>query len=62
MYKVVNEFIDKIDGDTHYLVGDEYPKGSHKTTKKRIDELSKPHPKYKCVFIEEVKAEKPVKE
>ncbi|CRK80310.1 hypothetical protein [Neobacillus massiliamazoniensis] len=61
-YKVVNEFIDTHDNNTHYLVGEEYPKTGSKPTKKRIEELSKPHPEYKCVFIEEVKAEKKAKE
>lgn len=59
MYKVVNDFIDTLDNDTYYQVGDMYPKGTHKPTKKRIDELSKPHPQYNCVFIQ---AEKKVKE
>jgi len=57
-YKVVNSFIDKEDNNTLYEVGEEYPKGDHKPTKKRIEELSKIHPKYKRVFIEEVKEEK----
>ncbi|MBS4171938.1 hypothetical protein [Bacillus sp. FJAT-49736] len=53
-YKVVNDFIDTNDNNTRYKVGDVYPKGSYKPTKKRIEELSKEHPKYKCNFIEKV--------
>lgn len=53
MYKVINEFIDK-ETKIHYKVGDKYPKKG-KVTKKRIEELSKKHPKYKVAFIEEVK-------
>ncbi|MEB1809032.1 MAG: hypothetical protein LPK26_17380 [Bacillaceae bacterium] len=54
-YKVINAFIDTVDNKTRYNVGDSYPKGSYKPTKKRIEELSKKHPKYKKAFIEEVK-------
>lgn len=54
-YKVIKRFKDKEDDNTIYEVGDEYPKGSYKPTKKRIDELSKVHPKYNRIFIEEVK-------
>ncbi|WP_264737304.1 hypothetical protein [Cytobacillus firmus] len=56
-YKVVNDFTDLEDNNTHYKYGDEYPKGDYKPSKKRIEELSKLHPKHKRVFIEEVKAE-----
>lgn len=56
-YKVINRFKDKEDNFTIYEVGEEYPKESFKPTKKRITELSKEHPKYKCKFIEEVKEE-----
>lgn len=52
-YKVINKFIDKENDDTLYDVGDEYPKGDYKPTKKRIDELSKVHPKYKVAFIKQ---------
>ena len=52
-YKVINKFIDTENDNTLYNVGDEYPKGDHKPTKKRIEELSKVHPKYKVSFIEE---------
>lgn len=55
MYRVINEFRDTRDNRKLYKVGDEYPKGAHKPTKKRINELLKEHPKYKCAFIEEVK-------
>ncbi|WP_170289658.1 hypothetical protein [Cytobacillus depressus] len=54
MYKVINEFIDLQNGNIHYKVGGIYPKGDYKPTKKRISELSKEHPKYKCRFIEKV--------
>jgi hypothetical protein len=58
LYKVVNDFIDKEDNDTHYLAGEVYPKGDYKPSKKRIGELSKEHPIHKRFFIEEVKEEK----
>lgn len=54
-YKVINDFRDKEDNNTHYKAGDEYPKGKHKPTKKRIEQLSKKHPQHKVAFIEEVK-------
>ncbi|MFS0783527.1 hypothetical protein [Bacillus sp. 1P06AnD] len=57
-YKVINRFFDMEDNSRLYEVGDTYPKGSHKPSKKRIEELSKEHPKEKCAFIEEVKAKK----
>jgi len=56
-YKVINKFYDLADGNTFYNVGDTYPKGDYKPTKKRIEELSKKHPEYKRIFIEEVKEE-----
>lgn len=56
-YKVVNDFTDLEDNNNRYKAGDEYPKGDHKPSKKRIDELSSLHPKHKMVFIEEVKEE-----
>lgn len=52
-YKVINRFRDVEDNNTIYEVGDEFPKGDSKPTKKRIDELSKAHPKYKSIFIKE---------
>lgn len=57
-YKVVNNFEDTLDDNKLYEAGDPYPKGDYKPTKKRIAELSKKHPKYKRVFIEEIKDEK----
>jgi hypothetical protein len=57
-FKVVNRFLDKENENTPYEVGDEYPKGDYKPTKKRIEELSKQHPKYQRAFIEEVKVNK----
>lgn len=57
-YKVVNKFIDTDEGNHTYNVGDEFPKEGSKATKKRIEELSKKHPKYKVVFIEEIKSNK----
>jgi len=53
-YTVINDFNDKQDNDTPYRVGETYPKVGYKPTKKRIEELSKEHPEYKRVFIEEV--------
>jgi len=60
-FKVVNDFTDLEDNNTRYKAGDEYPKGDHKPSKKRIDELSSLHPKHKMVFIEEVKEESKAK-
>ena len=54
-YKVIHSFKDKEDNNTLYSVGDEYPKGKLKPTKKRLEELSKKHPDHKVAFIEEVK-------
>ncbi|MFE4523423.1 hypothetical protein ACFRCQ_15140 [Cytobacillus firmus] len=56
-FKVVNDFTDLEDNNTRYKAGDEYPKGDHKPSKKRIEELSNIHPKHKRVFIEEIKVE-----
>lgn len=56
-YKVINNFIDKED-NTLYRLGEEFPKGDSKSTKKRINELLKVHPKYKRAFIEKVEVEK----
>lgn len=60
MYKVINRFKD-LDGQV-YEVGEEFPKGDSKATKKRIEELSADHPKYRRSFIEEVKDKKKKKE
>lgn len=57
-YKVINAFKDKEDNNTVYNVGDVYPKGDFKPTKKRIDELSKKHPEYDVAFIAPVTGEK----
>jgi len=57
IYKVVNSFTDLEDNKTLYRVGDDYPKGDHKPSKKRIKELSEIHPKQKRIFIEEVEDE-----
>lgn len=56
-FKVIKPFRDKEDKNTSYEVGDAYPKGSFKPTKKRFDELSELHPQYKAPFIQEVKEE-----
>jgi hypothetical protein len=56
-YVVVNKFKDKENENVVYEIGENYPKGDYKPTKKRISQLSKEHPKYKCVFIEEVNEE-----
>lgn len=54
-YKVANEFIDEENKDHHYTVNDEYLG----TDEKRIKSLSKKHPKYRRVFIEETSNKKP---
>lgn len=57
-YKVINKFKDTEDNNTVYEVGEEYPKGDFKPTKKRIEQLTKKHPKYKRIFLEEIKEKK----
>ena len=56
-HKVIKEFIDSED-KTHYKVGDAFPKGDTKPTKKRIEELSNVHPRYKVAFIQEKEKKK----
>ncbi|MCM3599004.1 hypothetical protein M4D55_25025 [Metabacillus idriensis] len=56
-YKVVNKFKDTQDGGREYRVGDMYPKGEHKPSEERINELSSTHPEFKKVFIEEIEGE-----
>lgn len=58
-HKVINEFKDSADKNYYYAEGELYPRKGYKPTKKRIEELSKVHPKYKCAFIKllEKKAE-----
>jgi hypothetical protein len=58
VYKVLNRFRDKENDDVIYEVGETYPKGNYKPTKKRIAELLKEHSRYKRVFIQEVKEDK----
>ncbi|TYR75579.1 hypothetical protein FZC79_10455 [Rossellomorea vietnamensis] len=55
VYKVINAFTDTQDNNRRYKVGDEFLQGNSKPTKKRLEELSNKHPKYKRAFIEEVK-------
>ena len=50
-YKVIRPFKDKENDNTRYNVGDVFPKGDKKVTKKRIEELSKNHPKHNVAFI-----------
>lgn len=57
MYKVIKAFRDLKDNETLYSIGDEYPKTSHKPTKKRIEELSQVHPVHGVIFIEEVETD-----
>ncbi|MGF7046393.1 hypothetical protein J2T13_000869 [Paenibacillus sp. DS2015] len=56
-HKVINRFKDNDEGGTIYSVGESYPKGNSKPTKKRIEELSKVHSEYNVAFIEEVKVQ-----
>ncbi|MDX1769943.1 MAG: hypothetical protein R3328_00310 [Planococcaceae bacterium] len=60
-YKVISAFKDADDNMTRYKVGDDYPQGSYKPTKKRIAELMEKHPKYNRVFLKEVELEEPPK-
>lgn len=61
-YEVVRRFKDlKHDGHI-YEVGDEYPKEGKRTTKSRIEALSKGNNNYKEIFIKEVKEENDDKE
>jgi hypothetical protein len=57
-YKVINDFRDAQDNNRLYKEGDEFPYGDSKPSKKRIEELSSKHPKYKMAFIKEVKEKK----
>jgi hypothetical protein len=54
-YIVIKSFFDKEDNNTHYKIGEEFPKGDSKPNKKRIEELLNTHPKYNVAFIEKVK-------
>lgn len=56
-YRVLHTFKDKDNDNVLYDVGEEYPKGDYKPTKKRIEELTKKHKEHKVAFIEEVKDE-----
>lgn len=56
-YKVINEFIDLSHKNTHYKVGDTYPKEGFEASKDRVTFLMKRHEKYKVAFLEEVKVE-----
>lgn len=61
-YKVINRFKDLKDNNKIYEVGEEYPKGKTKPTKKRIEELTSVHPKHGVAFIEEVEKDSKSKE
>lgn len=50
-YKVIRPFKDKENDNTRYNVGDVFPKGDKKVTKKRIEELTKNHPQHNVAFI-----------
>lgn len=58
MYRVINTFKDLQDDGHVYKVGDTYPRGEDKPTKKRAEELASKHPTHKFAFIEEVKKPK----
>lgn len=56
-YKVVNQFREKHDKNRVYSAGDPYPfeAGGYSPTKKRLEYLSKPNPKFdNKVFLEKV--------
>jgi hypothetical protein len=55
-YIVISKFKDT--DNTVYEVNKPYPAKGKKPTKKRIEELSKIHPKYKRAFIKEVEGKK----
>lgn len=54
MYKVINTFTDKQDGNRMYKPGDIFPAEGVKATKARINELSHRHPQTGKIYIEEV--------
>jgi hypothetical protein len=56
-YKVVNRFVDTVDNNTPYEIGEDFPKGDYVPSQERIDQLSAVHPKYNRVFIESIKDE-----
>lgn len=64
-YKVINKFREKHDNHRLYEVGDPYPFNDegYKPTKKRLEYLSKPNPKFNGVaFLEEMAEPKKKKE
>lgn len=59
-YTVINRFRD---ADGHvYEVGETYPLDGLESTEARLEELSKVHPKYKRVFIEQAEEQKSLTE
>lgn len=61
-YKVIRPFKDKENDNLRYNVGDLFPKGDKKATKKRIEELSKKHSEHNVAFIAPVIASEENKE
>lgn len=51
-YKVLNDFTEKIHGNTVYRKGDTYPKESFEADQKRIEFLQKVHPTYGVPFLD----------
>lgn len=54
MYKVVRAFLDSIDTNRLYNVGDTYPADGVKVNKKRFDELANGTNRNGKIYIEEV--------
>lgn len=53
MYKVINDFIEKNDGNTVYRKGEPFPREGYNPSDERVALLSSENNSYKKAFIEE---------
>lgn len=53
MYKVINDFIERNDGNTVYRKGDPFPREGYNPDDKRVAVLSSENNSYQKAFIEE---------
>ena len=53
MYKVINDFIERNDGNTVYRKGDPFPREGYNPSDERVAVLSSENNAYKKAFIEE---------
>lgn len=61
MHKVIEQFVDLMDSNHVYAVGDEFPRRGHVVSEDRINELSGNNNKRKMPLIAKVEEAKPVK-